>query len=62
VKRHTLDPRASETSGSSIADRSIEPANQRWNRGKSAALAASEGIDFNDEHWAVIVFHAQVLS
>ena len=55
-EKHSLDPHASETSGSNIADRSIELANQRWDRGKSAALAASEGIDFNDEHSAVIVF------
>ena len=44
MKRHTFDPHATEPSGSNIADRSIELANQRWNQGKSTALAASEGI------------------
>ena len=56
MKQHTLDPHETETSGSNIADRSTELAGQRWNRAKSVALAESEGIDFTDEHWAVIVF------
>ena len=56
MKRHTLDPHASELSGTNIADRPIELATEHWNRGKSAALTANEGIDFNDEHWAVIIF------
>ena len=56
MNSQTLDPHATEPSDSDIADRSIELANQRWNRGKSAALAAGEGIDFSDKHWAVIVF------
>ena len=56
MTQHTLDPHETETSGSSIADRSKELADQRWDRSKSVALAKSEGIDLNDEHWAVIVF------
>jgi tRNA 2-thiouridine synthesizing protein E len=56
VKQHSLDPHKTETSGRNIGDRLTELANQRWDRGKSLALADSEGIDFNDEHWAVIVF------
>ena len=56
MTQHTLDPHETETSGSSIADRSKELADQRWDRSKSVALAKSEGIDLNDEHWSVIVF------
>ena len=56
MKQHSLDPHKTETSGRNIGDRLTELANQRWDRGKSLALADSEGIDFNDEHWAVIVF------
>lgn len=56
MTQHTLDPHETETSSSSIADRSKELADQRWDRSKSVALAKSEGIDLNDEHWAVIVF------
>lgn len=30
--------------------------NQQWNRSKAATLAAEEGIEFSDEHWAVITY------
>lgn len=56
MKQYTADPHDTETSGRNFGDRLTELADQRWNRGKSLALAQSEGIDFNDEHWAVIVF------
>jgi tRNA 2-thiouridine synthesizing protein E len=56
LKENTVGLQETETSGSSIAERSIELATQRWNRAKSVALAKSEDIDLNDEHWAVIVF------
>ena len=59
MKQHSLDPHKTETSGRNIGDRLTELANQRWDRGKSLAPADSEGIDFNDEHWAVIVFLRQ---
>lgn len=45
-----------ENSGKNIGERSKELADQRWNRAKSVALAKSEGVDLNDEHWAVILF------
>jgi tRNA 2-thiouridine synthesizing protein E len=56
LKEHTVGLQETETSGRNIAERAIELANQRWNRAKSVALAKSEDIDLNDEHWAVIVF------
>lgn len=56
MKQQTLDPHGAETSGRNVDDRLAELASQRWNRSKSLALAQSEGVDFNDEHWAVIVF------
>ncbi len=56
LKENTVGLQETETSGSNIAERSIELANQRWSRAKSVALAKSEDIDLNDEHWAVIVF------
>ena len=56
VNTHTADPHETETSVSNIADRSTEIADQHWDRTKSVALAQSEGIALNDEHWAVIEF------
>ena len=56
MTQDTVDPHETETSGSNIADRSKELADQRWDRSQSVALAKSEGIDLNDEHWSVIVF------
>ena len=51
-----LDPYEIETSGHDIGLRHTELADQHWDRGKSTALAAAEGIAFNDQHWEVIVF------
>ena len=56
MNQFTTDPHDTETSGRDVADRLTELAHQHWDRSKSLALARSEGIDFNDEHWAVIVF------
>jgi tRNA 2-thiouridine synthesizing protein E len=56
VKQQIVNPHETETSGRSIAERSTELANQQWDRGKSAALAESEGIGLSDAHWSVIVF------
>ena len=56
MTQHTVNPHETETSGSNIADRSKELADQHWDRSHSTALAKSEGIDLSDEHWAVIVF------
>jgi tRNA 2-thiouridine synthesizing protein E len=56
MKQFMIDPQDPETSHYDIRDRLSELAGQRWSRDKSLALAKNEGIDFNDEHWAVIVF------
>jgi tRNA 2-thiouridine synthesizing protein E len=56
LNQQTLDSPSTETSGRNVDDRLSELADQRWNRSKSLALAQTEGVDFNDEHWAVIVF------
>jgi tRNA 2-thiouridine synthesizing protein E len=50
------DPQDTETSSHDIIDRLAELAGQCWSRGKSLALAKTEGLDLNDEHWAVVVF------
>jgi tRNA 2-thiouridine synthesizing protein E len=56
MSQYTADPQSAETSNSNIEDRLLQLAGQRWNRGKSLALAEGEGFDLTDEHWAVIVF------
>ncbi len=56
MTQFTTDPQDSETSGLQPNVRRTELAEQRWDRSKSVALAKNEGIDLNDEHWAVIVF------
>lgn len=56
MKQHTLNLHNIETSGSDIAGRSTELADQQWDRSKSVALAKSEGIDLSDAHWEVIAF------
>ena len=56
MKQHSADPRETETSSSRIGERAQELADQHWDRSKSSALAEREGIELNDEHWAVIVF------
>lgn len=56
MEQFTADPQDTETSSSDAGDRFTELADQRWGRSKSLARAKNEGIDFTDEHWAVIVF------
>ena len=56
MKQFTADPQETENSGKDMSDRQVELADQQWGRSKSLALAKSEGVDLNDEHWAVIVF------
>ncbi len=56
MEQFIADPQETETSGKEVGDRRTELANQRWDRSKSLALAVSEDVDFNDEHWAVIIF------
>jgi tRNA 2-thiouridine synthesizing protein E len=52
----TAEPQDTETSSHDTVVRLAELVNQCWSRAKSLALARTEGVDFNDEHWAVIVF------
>ena len=56
MKQFIADPQNTETSSSLMGHRFTELANQHWGRSKSLALAKNEGVDMNDEHWAVIVF------
>lgn len=56
MKQFTINPQDSETASKHIRARLAELGNQCWNRNKSQVLAQSEGIDLNDEQWAVIVF------
>lgn len=56
MRQFTVDPQDTETSGRDIGDRLTELADQHWDRSKSLALAESEGIDFNDDHWEVVIF------
>jgi tRNA 2-thiouridine synthesizing protein E len=56
MKQFTTTAQDTETSSRHTGDRLRELAYQRWTRDKSRALAANEGIELNDEHWAVIVF------
>ncbi len=56
MNQQIANPHETETSGSSITDRSTELTDQDWNRAQSAALAKNEGIDLTDAHWAVIAF------
>ena len=54
MKQFYADPQEIETSGNDSSDRLAELADQCWDRGKSLALAVSEGMDFNDKHWEVM--------
>lgn len=56
MKQFITDPQETETSGRDVGDRHAELAQQSWNRHKSLTLAELEGVDFNDEHWAVVIF------
>lgn len=56
MTQYIANSQDSETFCQDINTRRVELASQKWNRRKSQALAAAEGIDLNDAHWAVIVF------
>ena len=56
MTQYSVRPQDTESSGLDFDIRLKELANHHWNRGKSLSLAKREGLDFNDEHWAVIVF------
>ena len=56
MNQFTSNPQDSETAGHRMGQRFKELAEQSWTRSKSRALAQNEGVDLNDEQWAVIVF------
>lgn len=56
MKQFNADPQETQNLDKDMSDRLLELDDQRWGRGKSLALAKSEGVDLNDEHWAVILF------
>ncbi|KPK74036.1 MAG: hypothetical protein AMJ84_01015 [Acidithiobacillales bacterium SM23_46] len=56
MKQIAVDPQETETSGRELGDRHTELAGHQWTRAKSRALAKGEGIELDDEHWAVVVF------
>ena len=56
MKQFIADPQETESSGKDMSDRLVELGDHRWGRSKSLALAKSEGVDLNDEHWEVILF------
>ena len=56
MNQYTSNPQDSETAGRDMSQRLTELVDQSWSRRKSRELARHEGVDLNDEHWAVIVF------
>jgi len=56
MNQHTLSYSDKERSCSNFATRLSDLDAQNWNRNKSQKLAKLEGLDLNDEHWAVISF------
>lgn len=56
MEQLSLNSSNTEDTGSGLGARLTELNQQHWNRDKSHALAKRAGIDFNDEHWAVISF------
>lgn len=56
MQQFTSNPQETESSGREHSNRQTELAGQRWNRAKSLTLAKGEGIEFQDRHWAVIMF------
>lgn len=53
-EQYKINAQDSETFSLNIEDRRSELVNQNWTREKSQKRAESEGLTFNDEHWAVI--------
>ena len=56
MNQTTITSSDSEKSGHNFANRLLELDGQHWNQIKSQKLATMEGINLNDEHWAVISF------
>ncbi|MCI0506798.1 MAG: TusE/DsrC/DsvC family sulfur relay protein [Gammaproteobacteria bacterium] len=59
MKHFITNPQDTENAGKDFSGRLAELSKQHWGRNNSLALAKSEGVDLNDEHWAVIVFLRQ---
>jgi TusE/DsrC/DsvC family sulfur relay protein len=49
-----INAQDTETASQHAENRRIELSDQCWNRNKAIDLAKNEGIELNDEHWAVI--------
>ena len=56
MNQQTLSYSDKGISGNDFATRLSDLDAQNWNRTKSQKLAKIEGLDLNDEHWAVISF------
>ncbi|NNJ92758.1 MAG: hypothetical protein HKP55_13865 [Gammaproteobacteria bacterium] len=56
MNQHTLSYSVKEISGSDFTSRLSDLDAQCWNRSKSEEIAKLEGLDLNDDHWAVISF------
>ncbi|TDY02871.1 TusE/DsrC/DsvC family sulfur relay protein [Thiohalophilus thiocyanatoxydans] len=56
MTQYAIQARDSEPTGYDTPERHTELHEQDWNREKSTALAANEGIALNDDHWNVIMY------
>lgn len=56
MTQFSINAQDTETFNRDFNMRRDELANQKWNRRKSEKLAAAEGIELSDGHWAVIIF------
>lgn len=56
MNQQSLSNSDKEISGNDFASRLSDLDAQNWNRNKSQNLAKLEGLDLNDQHWAVISF------
>lgn len=56
MTRYAIQVQNSEPTGYDTPERRTELHEQDWSREKSTALAASEGIALNDDHWDVIMY------
>lgn len=56
MTQYSINAQDTETFNRDFTMRRDELSNQKWNREKSQKLAAAEGIELNDDHWAVVVF------
>lgn len=56
MKEYNIDAFVTESASQRIKTRRTELKEQHWNRTEAELLAKTEGIDLNDEHWAVIKY------